>query len=92
LLCTQCIYWFKHYMPLSKKCCFSSKTYEKKINPSYDRTLVSDRKWFRPKVSAEYSAETEYLVTPAKTESQNSAFLNIKSKKMFDKKKSNILE
>jgi hypothetical protein len=53
---------------------------------------VSDRKWFRPKVSAEYSAETEYLVPPAKTESQNSAFLNIKSKKMFDKKKSNILE
>jgi hypothetical protein len=53
---------------------------------------VSDRKWFRPKVSAEYSAETEYLVPPAKIESQNSAFLNIKSKKMFDKKKSNILE
>jgi hypothetical protein len=36
--------------------------------------VVSDQRWFRPKVSAEYSAETEYSVPPAKTESQNSAF------------------
>jgi hypothetical protein len=45
--------------------------------------LVSDRRWFRPKVSAEYLAE--YSVPPAETESQNSAFLNIQSKKNLKK-------
>jgi integrase len=43
--------------------------------------LVSDQRWFWPKVSAEYSAEysaePEYSVPPAETESQNSAFKNI---------------
>jgi capsular polysaccharide biosynthesis protein len=63
---------------------------------------VSDRRWFWPKVSAEYSAkysaETEYSVPPAETESQNSAFLNIQSTKIVKKsmqiidKSSNILE
>jgi hypothetical protein len=43
--------------------------------------VVSDRRWFRQKLaaeySAEYSAENEYSVPSAETESQNSAFLNI---------------
>jgi hypothetical protein len=46
---------------------------------------VSDRRWFRPKVSA----ETEYSVPPAETESQNSAFLNIHSKKIDAKSLTN---
>jgi hypothetical protein len=50
---------------------------------------MSDQRQFWLKVSAEYSAETEYLVPPAKTESQNSAFLNIQSKKIVEKSMQN---
>jgi hypothetical protein len=54
---------------------------------------VSDRRWFKPKVSAEYSAEysaeTEYSVLPAETKSQNSAFLKIQSKTNVQKSMQN---
>jgi hypothetical protein len=43
--------------------------------------LVSDRRWLRPKVSA----ETEYSVTPAKNETQNCPLVNIQSKKNVKK-------
>jgi hypothetical protein len=52
-------------------------------------TVVSNRRWFRPKVSDEYLAETECSVLPAETESQNSAFLNIQSKRIVKKSMQN---
>jgi hypothetical protein len=39
--------------------------------------LVSDQRWFWPKVSAEYSAETEYSARATETESENNVFSKI---------------
>jgi hypothetical protein len=44
--------------------------------------VVSDRRWFRPNLSAEYSAETEYSARATETESQNSVFFNFFQKKI----------
>jgi hypothetical protein len=52
---------------------------------------VSDRRWFRPKLLAnytsEYSAETEYSASATDTKSQKSAFLFLALKKVLKKRR-----